>query len=130
MKPTTQRKQRDTFRRSLGTKSMAIRDTNTAEEYPYVFLIRQSLGQRQLTTINAAPEYTLSLSWIYYKVLEDGSIVYDHSSLETVDIEDFFTTALTAAGSGEMAHFNTLGAQQESVRLLVEAKTGRSFEVV
>ena len=109
---------------------MALKNTNTNAEYPYVQLLRLTVQQRQLDNNTQAPEYSLSMKWIYYKVENDGTIVYDNSSLFTYDDPDFYQTAVAdLMVHSENAHVNTLGGMELSVQRIVEQISGNTYQV-
>jgi hypothetical protein len=109
---------------------MALKDTNLSEEYPYIFLVEQSIHQGVIGNSADNPQYTLSLAWRYYKVLEDGAIVFKSGKPETYYDSDFYVSAITEYMSGDATDLQTLGAQQLSVKKIVESQTGRTLEVI
>lgn len=109
---------------------MALKVLNPADGYDHIFMISQSLHQRTIDAVSDDAYYTLSLVWTYYKVEEDGSIVYSPNDPVSYYDENFYVSAVTDYMSGNAIHFNTLTAQQASIKHIVEAFTGLSLEAV
>lgn len=109
---------------------MALRDSNPSEEYPFVFLVEQAVYQSQIATHTENPKYTLSLAWKYYKVLADNSIVFKNEATHTYVDDDFYVSAANDWMNGVDTHFNTLSAQQASIKRIVEFESGKTLEVV
>lgn len=108
---------------------MAVKNVDLNVEYPYVFLVSQSLAQRRHNLASEAPEYTLSLTWKYYKVADTGEVVFDDSRQVTIDIDNFFELAMQDYANGYDSHLATIMMQQESVRRIVSEYTGERYEV-
>ncbi len=109
---------------------MALKDTNPAEQYPYVFMVSQSIHQRTIENASEQAYYTLSMVWQYYKVDENNKIVFKPDDQYSYYDENFQLTATQDYISGDTTHAGTLTAQQLSIKKIVEQETGRSLEVV
>ena len=106
---------------------MALKSTNETDEYPYVFMISQSIAQQTVETGSDSPIYTLSIVWTYYKVLEDDSVKYQPDGQQSYYDENFYVTAVTDYSSGDATHISTLGAQVASIKKIVELETGKTL---
>jgi hypothetical protein len=104
---------------------MALKDTNTEEEYPYVFMVEESVFQSRITNINQTPIYGVSLAWTYYKTAENGDITFKPAQPESYYDSDFHTSAGTVA-----VHATSIAAQQESIKSIVESVSNRTLEII
>ena len=109
---------------------MALKNTDIAAEYPFIFMLEQSIHQSRIANDTSEPKYTLSLAWTYYRVETDGSLTYAPNAVSTYFDDNFHGHALMDYLSGDMTHMQTLGAQQLSVQKIVESETGITLEVV
>ena len=109
---------------------MALKDTNIDSEYPYVFMLEQSIFQSKIKNSSDNPKYTLSLAWVYYKLELDGSMIFKPSQVQNYYDGDFYVSAVTDMMAGDNSHVNTLSFQQLSIKKIVEAETGLTLEVV
>ncbi len=109
---------------------MAIRDTNTAEEFPYIFMIEQSIFQSRIFNQADNPKYSLSLAWLYYKIEADGTMVFSSEHPESYNNDDFYVDAVVHLMDGDSTHSDTLTAQQLSVKHIIQEHTGKTLEVV
>jgi hypothetical protein len=109
---------------------MALKDTDPNVEYPYFFMVEQSIFQSKIVNVSNTPSYSLSIAWKKYKVLEDGTMVFSLDKAETYYDDDYFITAYTDSVGGNLTHMNTLGAQQLSIKKIIEAETGSTLEVI
>lgn len=109
---------------------MGLKITNPAEEYPYVFMLSQTIGQRTLSNQSDTPYYTLSLVWTYYKLDAEGNITYDHNTQHSYYDDSFYITSVADYQAGEPTHINTLTAQESSIKRIVEQETGQVLEVI
>ena len=109
---------------------MALKVINAVDEYDHIFMVEQSICQKQIANASDNPRYSLSLIWRYYKQLEDGSIVFSPNTASTYYDDDFYLTAIQKYAGGDTTDVNTLGAQQLSVKAIVESETNMSLEVV
>lgn len=106
---------------------MALKSTDENDEYPYVFMISQSIAQQTVETGSDSPIYTLSIVWTYYKVLEDGSVHYQPDGQQSYYDENFYTSAVADHAGGDSTHLSTLAAQIESIKKIVEQETGKTL---
>ena len=109
---------------------MGLKRTNPDAEYPYVFMLSQTIGQQTISNQSETPYYTLSLVWTYYKLDVDGNITYDHNTQHSYYDDNFYLTSITDYQAGEYTNINTLTAQELSVKRIVEQETGQVLEVV
>jgi len=108
---------------------MAIKNTDVNDEYPYIFMVNQTIQQRIPDTASEASQYFLTMVLKHYKI-ENDTIVFDDDSQFTIDIEDFTTETLIAAGQGDMTYADAHTAQQLGICKLVSDHTGKIFEVI
>jgi hypothetical protein len=109
---------------------VALKDTNPNEEYPFIFMVAQSIHQRTIENASDQAYYTLSMVWKYYKIDENNKIVMDESRQHSYYDENFQLTAVSDYLSGDSTHANTLGTQQLSIKKIVEQETGVTLEVI
>ena len=109
---------------------MALKDTNPNEEYPYIFLISESICQQTVQKNTDTPIYTLSIVWNSYKVDENDNIIFKPDSQQSYYDDNFYITAVSKAGSGDVTDLNTLNNQVASIKAIVEAETGKTLEVL
>ena len=106
---------------------MSIKSIDEGDEYPYVFMISQSIAQQTVETNIDSPMYTLSIVWTYYKVHEDGSIEYQPDGQQSYYDDNFYTSAITEYAGGNSTHISTLSAQIASIKKIVEQETGKTL---
>jgi len=109
---------------------MAIKDTNLAAEYPYFFMVSQSIHQKLPETAGGDAEFELSIVWQRYRLGENGMFVLDPSSQYTYFDDNFYITAALDAGLGDLTHYSTLAAQTDSIKKIIEQETGLTLEIV
>ena len=107
---------------------MALKDTDTSAEYPYMFLISQGMCQQVFTNTADAPIYTLSMVWTYYSVDANGDVTFDPNGQVTYYDENFYATAIAKAAVGDNTDVNSLGTQVASLKAIVLSATGRILE--
>ena len=107
---------------------MALKNTDSNVEYPYIFFIEESICQQIVPKTTDVPFYTLSLVWKNYKVDENDNIIFDDNSQQSYYDDNFYVTAVTKAGNGDMSDMNTLLAQTASIKTIVEQETGVTLE--
>lgn len=108
---------------------MALKNTNTNEEYPYAFMVSQRILQTVPDTIESPAEYSLSMCIKFYKIV-GNNIVFDETRQLTIDIDNFNELATTDFVSGDNTHVTTLNKQQLSIKKILEDQTSTTFEVV
>ena len=108
---------------------MAIRDTNPSE-YPYFFMVSQSIHQKIPEVAGGDAEYELSIVWQRYKLGESGGMILNPSSQYTYTDDNFYITAASDAGIGDLTHYSTLVAQVDSIKKIIEQETGLTLEIV
>ncbi len=109
---------------------MALKDTDASAEYPYIFMVEQSIHQRTFENENETPHYTLSIVWTYYKVDGNGDVTFDPDGQYSYYDENFYLSAAIDIQGGNNTHFNTLTAQTGSIKQIVEQETGLTLEIV
>lgn len=109
---------------------MAIKLTDEAAEYPYVFMISQSICQQQFETEAESPYYTLSIIWSYYKINEDSSVSYDPNGQYSYYDDNFHTTATSDYMKGDATHATTLATQEASIAKIVADETAKALVVL
>lgn len=108
---------------------MALKNTDPNAEYPYYFMVSQSIHQRTIEFATDPAYYTIAIIWKAYKV-ENGEIIYDENSQYSYYDENFYQTAVTKYMGGDLTDVNTLGAQELSVKSIIEGELGITLEVV
>ena len=108
---------------------MALKNTNTNEEYPYAFMVSQRILQTVPDTIESPAEYSLSMCIKFYKIV-GNNIVFDETRQLTIDIDNFNELATTDFVSGDNTHVTTLNKQQLSIKKILEDQTSTTCEVV
>ena len=103
---------------------MALKITDAGIEFPYVFMLSQSICQQTTENFSAPPIYTLSLIWTYYKINEDGSVTYNPDGQFSYYDDNFYISAVTDMGAGQTDHISTLTAQIASIKKIVMDETG------
>lgn len=109
---------------------MAIKDTDPNADFPYVFVVEQTITQSQLANHNDNPRYEISFAWRYYQVDESGAIQFAPGPAQTYFNEDFYGLALTAMQASNLSHVDAIAAQQESMRQIIAEITGKTLEAV
>ena len=108
---------------------MAVKDVNPDEEYPYVFMIEQSIMQSIITHVDEPPIYTVSMAWRYYKVTDVGDMVFKPEA-ETMYDAEYYTHAVATMMSGNTVLVDAMNKQQSAIAFLLSEQTGRIFGVV
>ncbi len=108
---------------------MALKFTDPAEEYPFVFLVSQNIGQLIPVLVTDTPTYTLSIVWKTYKIV-DGKMVFNPTSQSTYDTDDYMAIASLLATAGDTSHINTLTAQVISIQKIIQGETGKEMEII
>ena len=106
---------------------MRLKSTDENDEYPYVFMISQSIAQQTVAHASDSPIYTLSIVWTYYKVLEDGSLQYQPDGQHSYYDENFYITAITDHAGSDSTHISTLEAQIASIKKIVGQESGKTL---
>lgn len=109
---------------------MALKDTNPTEEYPYIFLLSQYIGQQVPEMHGDSPFYNISVTWTSYKISETGKVIFNPSGQHTYDDDNFASTTMNELALGNSSHADTLAAQQLSIKSIIEKFTGKALEIV
>ena len=109
---------------------MALKDINADSEYPYVFMVEQSIYQAKMKNDSETPAYSISLAWTHYKIEVNGDYSYTPSPIQSYYNENFYGLAIDGMQVGDNTHVNTLGAQQLSVKKIIEVESGVTLEAI
>jgi len=109
---------------------MALKNTDPNAEYPYVFMVSQSINQLRPQLATDPAEYTLSVVLMNYKIDENGQLVFDYDSQYSYTCDNFTALAFVNYSQGNATHLQTLGAQQLSIKEIVETELGITLEVL
>lgn len=109
---------------------MAIKDTDTLAEYPYVFVVEQTITQGRFFHNSDTPRYEISFAWCYYRIDENGNIHFSPDPVQTFFTEDFYGLAVSRMQAEDMSHVNAIMAQQQSMCEIISTVSGRTLEVI
>lgn len=108
---------------------MAIRITNPEDEFDHIFMIEQHNIQSRISHVSESPKYWVSVAYNRYKINPDGSIEYTAQS-ESLDVEDFYSSAVLNAQSGNMDLLTAMLADQDAVAKMIADQTSYAVEVI
>jgi len=111
---------------------MAIKINNPSDEYDHIFMSEQSIFQKKFFNVSDTPKYVISLAWKYYKVDPNtGDIVFKPNSSMTYYNDDLYAYSMLLMGeTGSTLHFDTLAAQQESIKEIIGRETNFEMEII
>ena len=97
---------------------MAIKITNSPDEYDHVFLIEMSIVQQTLTFNYENPEYSISFAYRRYKIEEGGAIVFSPEAY-TESEDASYVRAMIQASIGELQLATALAGNQTMVTKMI-----------
>lgn len=96
--------------------------------YDKIFVSNLQITQIPISLDNMTPKYKVFIEYRLYGVHE-GARVY-HPEMREVEINDFITTAMTKASTGDMSLVTALQSIETAVAAILTDELGTGTEVI
>lgn len=112
----------------MGIQKLADVESVEALTYDHVWMDSMVTTQGSITNDSQSPKYKIEVTYRMYAIDSNGDMHFRNEPI-SITIDDFYTTAMTDAGNGDMTYATGLQAVEATIAKMISDQ-GTSTQVV